>query len=217
MSEDALEGRDCYAGLDIASTRDLTSLVLVFPQAAGRFSILPYFFAPREAATKRDRQDKQSYAGWMGRYIIETDGNAIDQAVIRAKMWELSKRFNIIKVGFDRWNMDECYQQLLRKGWPEDRLMEFAQNHGNYNEPMKRAVDLARDGKLAHGGNPVLRWNASNVVAKPDHNGNIKPDKAKSQDKIDGYCAFLMGLALALHGEKKQFKSVYEERGILTL
>ena len=200
-------GADCYAGLDIASTRDLTSLVLVFPHE-GQFYVKPFFWAPKEAATKRDRQDRQSYRGWEKTYIDLTEGNSIDQSVIRAKMFDLASQHNIIHTGFDDWNMTECYQQLLRDGWPEDKISKFGQNHANYNEPMKKALELVRDRKLHHGGHPVLRWNAANVVAKEDHNGNIKPDKEKSQDKIDGYCAFLMGLGLALEGQRVRQGSV---------
>ncbi len=194
-----LTGEDCYAGLDMASTRDLASLVLVFRRGEMYYAI-PFFWAPREAATARDRQDRQGYRGWEGQYITLTEGNSIDQSVIRAKMFELAEKYNILNVAFDDWNMTECYQQLLRDGWPEDRIGSVGQNHGNYNEPMKKSVELVRDGNLAHAGHPVLRWNAANVVAKEDHNGNFKPDKGKSQDKIDGYCAFLMGLGLALEG-----------------
>jgi phage terminase large subunit-like protein len=201
---DELAGRECFAGLDISSTRDLTSLVLVFPDDDGGFDVLPFFWAPRDAATKRDKQDRQSYLGWAGTHITLTPGSAVDQSIIREKMWECSKRYDLRAVGFDPWNMDECYQQLLREGWPEEKLMKYPQNFATYNEPMKRTLELARERKLRHGGNPVLRWNASNVVAMEDSNGNLKPNKGKSGDKIDGFCAMLMGLGLALEmaGEK---------------
>lgn len=198
---ESLEGRECFAGLDISSTRDLTSFVLVFPQEDGTFDVLPFFWAPKEAATKRDKIDKQSYMGWAKTHIMLTEGNAVDQSAIREKMWELSEKYEIRGVGFDGWNMDECYQQLIREGWPDHTLMKYPQNYAGYNEPMKRCLELCREGKLRHGGHPVLRWNASNVVAKEDPAGNLKPDKGKSSDKIDGFCAMLMGLGLALeHG-----------------
>lgn len=193
-------GRACFAGLDISSTRDLTSLVLVFPDDDGGFTLLPFFWAPKDAATKRDKQDKQSYMGWAKTHIELTEGNAVDQSAIRAKMWDLSQKYDIQSVAFDGWNMDECFQQLVREGWPESTLMKYPQNFAGYNEPMKRCLELVRERKLRHGGNPVLRWNASNVVAKEDPAGNLRPDKGKSSDKIDGFCAMLMALGLALPG-----------------
>lgn len=213
---DNLTGRACYAGLDISSTRDLTSLVLLFPLDDSEFVILPFFWAPKEAATKRDKQDRQGYLGWAGTHITLTPGNSIDQSAIREKMWELSELFEIRAVGFDGWNMDECYQQLCREGWPEDTLVKYPQSYAGYNEPMKRTLELVRERKLIHGGHPVLRWNASNVVSKEDPNGNLRPDKGQSGDKIDGFCALLMALGLALEMAGERF-SVYETRGLRTL
>jgi phage terminase large subunit-like protein len=87
---------------------------------------------------------------------------------------------------------------LLLEGWPESGLVKYPQTFAGYNEPMKKCLELVREKKLRHGGNPVLRWNASNVVAKEDTSGNFRPDKGKSSDKIDGFCAMLMGLGLAM-------------------
>jgi phage terminase large subunit-like protein len=204
---ESLRGRECYAGLDMSSTRDLTSMVLVFPDDGG-YIVLPFFWAPKEAATKRDKQDRQGYLGWAKTHIELTEGSSIDQSAIRQKLWECSGKYDIRSVGFDGWNMDECYQQLLREGWPESTLVKYPQNFAGYNEPMKRTLELARERKLRHGGHPVLRWNASNVVAMEDSNGNLKPNKGKSGDKIDGFCAMLMGLGLALElaGEQYEFQ-----------
>src|SRR5690606_9599103 len=98
--EEPESGRECFAGLDISSTRDLTSLVLVFPDEDGGFTILPFFWAPKEASTKRDKQDKQSYMGWGKTHIQLTEGNAVDQSAIRAKLWELSQKYDIRSLGF---------------------------------------------------------------------------------------------------------------------
>lgn len=207
---DDLEGRECCIGLDVSSTRDLTSLVAVFPFPDGEFKILPFFWAPRDAATKRDKQDRQGYMGWAKTYITLTPGNSVDQLAIREKLWELSERYEIRAVGFDSWNMEECYQQLLREGWPEASLHKYPQSFSGYNEPMKRLLELVRDRKISHGGHPVLRWNVSNVVAREDPAGNVRPDKGKSGDKIDGFCAMLMGLGLALEFAGNQWE-FYED------
>lgn len=198
--EDSLIGQPCYVGLDLASTRDLTALVALFPDDKGGFDVLCRFFAPKAAASRRDEQDRQSYRGWAGTFIELTEGTSTDQSVVRQALWDWSKKYDVQCVAADPWNMDEFYQQMIREGWPEDKWLMFRQGFGSYNEPMKRCLELVRDKKLRHGGNPVLRWNASNVVAKSDSNQNQKPDKDKSQDKIDGFCALLMGLGLAIQG-----------------
>jgi phage terminase large subunit-like protein len=198
VSSSWLDGRECWGGLDIASTRDLASFVLVFPLPKEQYRVLSWFFCPKEAAARRDKSDRQKYVGWIPKYITATEGNRIDQETIRRVMWECSQRYSIQRVGFDPWNMDECYQQLIRDGWDDEKLVAMTQNHATYNEPMQKCLALVRDGLLHHGGNPVLTWNAANVVAKVDHNGNVKPDKGKSQDKIDGFCAMLMGLSGAI-------------------
>lgn len=204
-----LVNRECYGGLDIASTRDLASFVLVFPMDDGTFRVLPWFFCPHDAATMRDRQDRQSYTGWIGKYIIATEGNEIDQQAIRDVMLKCRNDYDLRLVHFDQYNMTECRQQLIREGWPEGELVKFPQNAW-YNEPMQRCLELIRAQKLHHGNNPVLTWNAANVVAKIDHNGNIKPDKSKSQDKIDGFCAMLMALGGALFSGVSQIGQYYE-------
>lgn len=195
-----LRGRTCYGGLDIASTRDLASLVLVFPPQsdAERWRVLAWFWCPEAAVSKRAQQDRQGYAGWVKTWVTATEGNSIDQSAIRATLWQLRDQYDLRAVAFDPHNMTECYQQLLREGWPADRLFEFRQSASAYNEPMKKFLDLIRDEDIEHGDNPVLSWNFENLSVKTDHNGNIKPDKEKSQDKIDGACAFFMGLGVAL-------------------
>lgn len=193
-----LDGEECYGGLDIASTRDLASFVLVFPRPDGTYRVLCWFFCPAEAVSKRAKTDRQGYAGWVGRYIQATPGNSIDQQAIRAVMWDAWQKYDLRCVHFDPHNMEECYQTLLREGWAEGDIVAFKQYPSNYNEPMKRCLELVRDKRLGRGDNPVLDWNASNVVAKVDAKGDIMPDKGKSQDKIDGFCALLMALSGAM-------------------
>lgn len=198
VDEAELEGQDCYAALDLASTRDLCALALLFP-VEDRFKVLLKCWAPSEARTARDRQDKQSYAAWADRKLISlTDGNVADYEQIRGDLFALSSRFNIHKLIFDPWNATEFYQSLIREGWPEDKLLEFRQSFANYNEPTKRLLELVKGRKIEHGGNPLLRWMASNLAVKTDPSGNLRPDKSKSSDKIDGMTALLMALGVAL-------------------
>ena len=165
-----------------------------------------WFFCPSDAVSKRAKADQSGFAGWIGKHIEATPGSSIDQQRIREVMWECRDRYDLRSVAFDPWNMDECYQTLIREGWADSELLEFRQTFPKYNEPMQRCLELVREQRLCND-NPVLTWNASNVVAKVDPSGNIRPDKGKSQDKIDGFCAMLMALSEALIGEGE---SIYE-------
>jgi phage terminase large subunit-like protein len=205
VDTERLNGRECFAGLDMAKTRDLASVVLVFPNDDGSFDVLPFYWCPSEVKSKQQESERLGYAGWIGKHITATEGNSIDQKAIRAKLWELSRRYRIVKTGFDPHNMTECYQQLIREGWEnaEDDLLEMTQNVRTYNEAMKRLLDLLRDRKIRHAGHPVLRWNAANVIVHEDQGGNIMPHKGKSQNKIDGFCAMTMALSLAIRSEEE--------------
>ena len=68
-------------------------------------------------------------------------------------------------------------------------------------------------GKLDHMGNPILRWNAANVVVKIDENENIRPDKKKSNERIDGVVALIMAIGQWMGGEKETAASHYEKHG----
>jgi len=204
-----LEGETCFAGLDLASTRDVTALALVFPRDEGRFTVLPYFFVPEEIKTDRDRQDRRQVLNFAAQgHIEKTPGDEVDGSYIRARMIDLAERFEIQEVAFDPWNATHFVQSLVDAGMPHDSMVKFPQTFGNYNEPFKKLLQLVDYRKLDHGGDPVLAWMAGNCAARTDPSGNIRPDKAKSADKIDGICALLMGLARAIRSEH----GVYDDR-----
>jgi phage terminase large subunit-like protein len=199
--EAELAGMDCYAGVDLASTRDLTSWALVFPWG-NKFKVLVRNFAPERSSSDRAAQDKQSYAGWASRGFIDlTKGNGTDYRRVQEVMERDKQKFNIRKVAFDPYNMPAFHTQLVHSGWPEEIFTSFNQSASNYNDPMNRLLELVLQKKFDHGNDPVLRWAMQNVVAKQDDRGYIKPDKRKSQDKIDPAVATIMAIALAFQKE----------------
>jgi phage terminase large subunit-like protein len=212
-----LEGMECYAGLDLASNSDLASLVLDFPNEAGeaeRHAWLPFFWIPRDNMVERARHDRVSYVSWARDGLIEaTEGNVIDYGWIVRKIEELGEKYKIREIAFDRWGAFQITQQLEGLGFT---LVGFGQGFASMSGPTKELLRLVLDGKLAHGGHPVLRWMADNLVVSTDPAGNVKPNKEKSREKIDGIVAGVMALDRALrHGAKKG--SVYEGRGLLSL
>ena len=211
-----LEGAQCYGGLDLANTSDIASLVLCFPSEPGedeRLALLPFFWIPQEKMVERARKHRVSYEAWVREGLITaTEGNVIDYAVIVRDIEELGERYNIREIAFDRWGAFQVSQALDGAGF---EMVGFGQGFASMAGPTKELLRLVLDGKLAHGGNAVLRWMADNVVVSQDAAGNLKPNKQKSREKIDGVVAGIMALDRAMRHESTQ--SVYETRGVLTL
>jgi phage terminase large subunit-like protein len=206
------KGNVCYAGLDLASTTDIAALSLIFRDGDG-FVVLPYFWIPEENARRRERKDRVPYMTWARHGLIDTTpGNVIDFDRIRKRINELNDMFNIKEIAIDRWNASQLTTQLDGDGFT---MVPFGQGFASMSSPTKELEAIVLSKRLAHGGNAVLRWMASNIAVKEDAAGNIKPDKEKSSEKIDGMVALIMALDRASrHGIKK---SVYEERGIRVL
>jgi phage terminase large subunit-like protein len=206
-----LAGERAYAGLDLAKKYDLASFVLAFPDSDGCLDVLPFFWVPEETIEKRSRQDQVPYDVWVKAGLIEaTPGNIIDYRWIRKRINELGEEFNIRGVAFDRWGATEITQYLQDDGFT---MVEFGQGYASMSPPTSELSRLVLDQRLRHGGTAVLRWMADNLVVDQDPAGNLKPNKARSTERIDGMVALIMALDLALRNEG----SVYNERGVLTL
>lgn len=213
-----LLGRMCYGGLDLSSTTDISALVLVFPPQAEEddYQILCRFWIPDEAMRKRTRRDRVPYEVWVRQgFITATPGNVIDYDFILAQVDEDMQRYDLAEVAFDRWGATRIQTQLMDLGG-DDFMVQFGQGFRSMSPPMKELETLILSEKLAHGNNPVLSWMADNLVARIDSAENIKPDKERSREKVDGMVALIMALDRALRHEPPQ-KSVYEERGLETV
>jgi phage terminase large subunit-like protein len=207
-----LDGCECYAGLDLSSTRDLSALVLVFRKEE-YFAAMPFFWVPEEGARQRERRDHVPYQQWIDQGFIEaTPGEVIDYERIRKKINELGQRFRIEEIAIDRWNATQLSTQLNDDGF---EMVAYGQGYASMNWPTKMLEEVILGGRLAHGGNPVLRWMAGNVSIETDAADNWKPSKKKSVERIDGIVALIMGLDRA--GRKESFKSIYNQRGMLFL
>ncbi|MBP3887583.1 MAG: terminase large subunit [Cellulosilyticum sp.] len=213
---DYLKGRECYAGLDLSSTTDITAFVLVFPprREEEKFEIVPYFWIPEDNLKLRVRRDHVPYDVWEQQgYIKTTEGNVVHYGFIEAFIEELGTKFNIKEIAFDRWGAVQMVQNLEGIGFT---VVPFGQGYKDMSPPSKELMKLTLEKKIAHGGNPVLRWMMDNIYVKTDPAGNIKPDKEKSTEKIDGAVATIMALDRAIR-HKDDAGSVYDDRGILIL
>lgn len=215
VDEDELEGRACYGGLDLSSTTDITAFVLVFPHLdeEDKYIILPYFWIPEDNLTLRVNRDHVPYDVWERQGFLQTtEGNVVHYGFIEQFIERLGERFNIREIAFDRWGAVQMVQNLEGMGFT---VVPFGQGFKDMSPPTKELMKLVLEQKIAHGGHPVLRWNMDNIYIRTDPAGNIKADKEKSTEKIDGAVATIMALDRAIRCGNDHGASVYDERGIL--
>lgn len=215
VDEDELEGRVCYGGLDLSSTTDITAFVLVFPplDEQDKYIILPYFWIPEDNLTLRVNRDHVPYDVWERQgYLQTTEGNVVHYGFIEKFIERLGERFNIREIAFDRWGAVQMVQNLEGMGFT---VVPFGQGFKDMSPPTKELMKLVLEQKIAHGGHPVLRWNMDNIYIRTDPAGNIKTDKEKSTEKIDGAVATIMALDRAIRCGNDHGASVYDDRGIL--
>ena len=211
---DALEGRDCYAGLDLSSTGDITALVLMFPprDITEKYIVLPFFWVPEDTIPRRVKANSVPYDVWEKQgHILATEGNVIHYDFIEKFIYDLAEKYHILEIAVDRWNATQMIQNLEGEGFT---IVPFGQGFSSMSAPTKEFYRLLMEGQIIHGGHPVLRWMAGNVVIDTDPAGNIKVTKAKSKEKIDGIVAAIMALDRCIRQEG-QGGSVYDERGLL--
>lgn len=217
FDESLLERRVCYGGLDLSSTTDITAFVLVFPPTDedDHYYILPYFWLPEETLDLRVRRDHVPYDLWQRQgFLMTTEGNVVHYGFIENFIDELGTRFNIREIAFDRWGAVQMSQNLEGLGFT---LVQFGQGYRDMSPPTKELMKLTLEQKIAHNGHPVLRWNMDNIFIKRDPAGNIKPDKEKSTEKIDGTVATIMALDRAIRCGNNSGDSIYDSREMLVL
>ena len=215
VNEDDLEGRVCYGGLDLSSTTDITAFVLVFPPTDedDRYVVLPYFWIPEDSMDLRVRRDHVPYEVWERQgYLMTTEGNVIHYGYIEKFIERLGEKFNIREIAFDRWGAIQMVQNLEGMGFT---VVPFGQGFKDMSPPTKELMKLVLEKRIAHGGHPVLRWMMDNIYIRTDPAGNIKADKERSTEKIDGAVATIMALDRAIRCGNVSTASVYDDRGIL--
>lgn len=210
-----LEGRDCYAGLDLSSTGDITALVLIFPprNTDEKYILVPYFWVPEETIPQRVKSNSVPYDVWEKQgHLLATEGNVIHYDFIEKFICDLAEKYHILEIAVDRWNATHMIQNLEDAGFT---MVPFGQGFASMSTPTKEFYRLLMEGQVVHAGHPVLRWMAGNVVIETDAAENIKVTKAKSKEKIDGIVASIMALDRCLRNEGEPQGSVYDERGLL--
>ena len=215
VNEESLRGRVCYGGLDLSSTTDITAFVLVFPplDEDDKYVVLPYFWIQEDTLELRVRRDHVPYDVWERQGFLQTtEGNVVHYGYIEKFIEQLGEKYNIREIAFDRWGAVQMVQNLEGMGFT---VVPFGQGFKDMSPPTKELMKLTLEQKIAHSGHPVLRWMMDNIFIRTDPAGNIKADKEKSTEKIDGAVATIMGLDRAIRCGNSNSASVYDERGIL--
>lgn len=210
-----LEGRACYAGLDLSSTGDITALVLIFPPSNldEKYILVPYFWVPEETIPQRVKANSVPYDIWEKQgHLLATEGNVIHYDFIEKFICDLAEKYHILEIAVDRWNATHMIQNLEDAGFT---MVPFGQGFASMSTPTKEFYRLLMEGQIVHAGHPVLRWMAGNVVIETDASENIKVTKAKSKEKIDGIVASIMALDRCLRNQGEPQGSVYDEKGLL--
>lgn len=197
VDEEKLKGRRCYGAIDLASRSDICAEALFFPPAeeGERWKVLMRFWLPEAAVKRRVEKARLPYDQWVREgWLRTTPGDVTDYAFIKKQVLDDAQSFDLVRMAIDRWNATQLCNELQDEGIV---MVLFGQGFASMSAPMKELEAKYLSGLLDHGANPVLRWMFSNVVAKQDPAGNIKPDRAASTEKIDGIVALVMAEGMA--------------------
>lgn len=189
-----LAGRPCWVGVDLASNLDMTAAAFVFKEADGSYAVEWKYWVPRETVADRVREGIP-YDAWIrDGWVKVTDGHRLDHEQVARDILDWGERHEIRAVGVDPWQAGALETLLQREGIT---VKDIPQRTAYLNSACKLLEALVVEKRLRHGGNPVAAWNANNVCVYTDATGMIKPDKAKSTEKIDGIPALVNALCLA--------------------
>ena len=211
-----LIGKKCYAGLDLSSTTDLTGLVLLFPPQDGLqdWRFVSEAWIPEDNMKERIARDHVPYDRWVNEKVLHaTPGNVVDYDFVKARIETLATQYNLCYLCTDPWNSRMLTQQVEKSGIT---TIEVNQNMANMSPAMKEIERLMKAGLMTHEKNPLARWSFGNVNTVIDGNGNIKPMKNKSRERIDPTVALINAMSVAITQENMR-NSVYEERGMRSL
>jgi len=197
-----LEGRPCAVGIDLASNLDMTAAAFVFKSPDGSYDVEMKYWVPEGTIAEREQRDRIPFSAWIREgWVTVTEGARLDHQHVARDLLAYGETHQLVGVGADPWQVG-LLASLLEKAGVE--LRGIAQRTAVMNAPAKMLEGLVVEKRIRYV-SPVLTWNANNVCLYTDTTGMIKPDKAKSSEKIDGVCALINALAIAM-GEDSQLE-----------
>lgn len=206
-----VHGKECFNGLDLSKTTDLTASGFVFRLDDGRYAVTAHGFMPEERATQHEHSDRVPYKHWAKEgWCTLTEGSVTDYKYIKSHIHdkEFDEKWSIKEVCYDPYNATHFTQELEEEGYER---IEIRQGVQTLSEPTKKFRELVLQGKIVHDGSPLLTWCLSNAIEVADNNGNIKLSKKHKDDsqRIDLIAAIINALTRALANESA---SSYDNR-----
>jgi phage terminase large subunit-like protein len=219
--EEKFSGQPCFIAVDLSSTEDITAEVKLFPpQTAGeKYVVIADFWLPEDNIERKIKEFRAPYDVWVREdFIHGTPGNIVDYDIVRAKVLADFEKYDVRELAFDPWNATQFANDLQKAGINVERLVKFNQTIAMFAEPTKRLIEeLVLGRRLAHLGNPVMRWMASNLVVWEDGNGNKRPTKKSARGKIDGIVALIMALGRSIASPNDGASAYADGREILVV
>ena len=210
FDEGDLAGEECYVGIDLASKNDICATALFFP----KYMYVKFLFVLPEGKIS-ERSDRVDYRKWMEEgWIVSCPGRVLDEGWYIATLFDLLRRYDVRCIAYDPWGMWDLKHQFSRY---EDELMEYAQDIRHMSVPTKRLESEVLKHRMNFGGNPVLRWMMRNVVVYIDPNANVKLDKARSRNKIDGVVALVDAIGGWLTRTNGRGGDMYDDHDLRTI
>lgn len=211
ISEALLRDRRCYGGLDLSSTQDLTSLVLMFEPTVDDpvWRQREWFWLPNDGLKEKAHRDKVDYIVWRDAgHLITTQGRAIDKVSVVQQCAVMAARYDIQAIAYDRWRFEDMVPLLERDGI-ELPLKPFGQGFKDMAPALDEYERMLLDARVLHAGNPVMTWCAANAVTVSDPAGNRKLSKERATGRIDGMVAAVMAVGASLQGEEKTCNDLF--------
>lgn len=213
--EDAMlaQWRPPFVGLDLSSKEDITALAMLFPpkQAEESWVVTCRFWVPQDCVAKRAKKDRVPYDLWIRDGLITaTPGEVVDYEYVKADVVKLHHKLHFQASGCDPWNALMLINALKGEGVP---VVEVQQGFRSLSDATKTLLAWTLGKKISHLNDPVLNWMCGNMAVAMDPSGNVKPDKEKARERMDGMAAIVNAIFVALSRQQ----SIYASRGILTI
>ncbi|QDQ12476.1 terminase large subunit [Streptomyces spectabilis] len=199
VDEQRFRYRRAWGGVDLSAVSDLSAWVLVVEsrKPGVELELVSRFWLPEERLDELEAQLQVPLRQWADDGLLTlTEGDAIDYGAIEKQIIADCRRLDVQRISYDRMFAGQLVQRIEQRTRGVD-VVPVAQTYLGMSPGSKELERLLREGRIHHGGNPVLRWNASVVEVYRDGNDNmrpVKPDRGKSSARIDGIAATVMAL-----------------------
>ncbi|MFD7584202.1 terminase large subunit [Kitasatospora sp. NPDC059811] len=191
--------RRAWGGVDLSAVSDLSAWVLAVESRMPGvdLELISRFWLPEERVDELEQQLQVPLRQWAREGLLTlTEGDAIDYGAIERQIIADCRRLDVQRISFDRMFAGQLVQRVEAKTRGVD-VVPVAQTYLGMSPGSKELERLLREGRIKHGGHPILRWHASCVEVYRDGNDNlrpVKPDRGKSSARIDGIAAAVMAL-----------------------